>query len=46
MANIGPCQLHIPHKDWAMDQENGEDERKNYLEIELWAIRYLACFPH
>lgn len=39
--------LHIPHKEWALDQgERGVLEMENYLEIERWAFRFLrVCLP-
>lgn len=41
MPNFSPCELHIPHKDWARDVGASEvatsKERENYSEIERWA---------
>jgi hypothetical protein len=39
MPDIDPCVLHVPHKEWA----NNEQERQNYLEIERWSIRLKEC---
>lgn len=36
----GPCQLHIPHKDWADDPA----EKQNYEAIEQWSYRLPNCF--
>lgn len=33
--------LHIPNKNWALDQPNGIEERENYLAIERWAERFI-----
>lgn len=39
--NFGPCQLHVPHKDWADEIENLSENarrqsRENWSEVERW----------
>lgn len=47
--NFGPCQLHIPHKEWAAELPDAPSmavthERENWSEIERWVNeRFPGC---
>lgn len=49
--NFGPCQIHIPHKDWArdiqgVDEQAARQDRENWSEVERFINERLpGCGP-